>query len=144
MGFLKSRPNLELWLEQAAATFRPLTQREYGKVVAEWRARFEPVLAANDYVTGRSVKDLAQSLLPRDVFVFNVPGYRLLPAGTSSRLDGAYGYEALGLTTIDFSITNPADAVIVDRDFTFTCLCTHEAGAFAEPQLAPATILRRD
>jgi hypothetical protein len=143
MGFLTPRTTIESWLEQASATFRPLSDREYAEVVAGWRNRFETVLENKDYVRGRSVNDIAQSLLPSDVFVFSLPGYRLLPARTNPSVDLAYGYEARGLRKIDFEIANRADAIIVDKDFAFTCLCTNEAGAFADPQLAPASVARR-
>jgi hypothetical protein len=143
MGFLRPRPKIEEWLAQAAASFRPLGQREYGKLVADWRAHFDHTLETGDFISGRDVEEAANSLFPADTFIFNVPGYRLLPAGTGPKFDQASGYEALKLGCINFEIANPADAVITDRAFTFTCLCTHEAGAFASPQLAPTSLVRR-
>jgi hypothetical protein len=74
--------------------------------------------------------------LPEDVFVFSIPGYRFLPAGTDPQLDPAYGYRAVALRTVNFAIANPRDVILVDVALSFTCLCTHEAGALAEPTFA--------
>lgn len=77
-----------------------------------------------------------------DGFVFSLPGYYYLPSGTDAQLDPAYGFRVTELRVIDFSIANPADAIFVDHELTFTCLCTHEAGALAEPILVPADAAR--
>jgi hypothetical protein len=142
VGFLRSYPELEHWLCSAAADVRALTDQEYRRLAERWRERFEHALAMGDYVSGSRATDGMLNLLPSDVFVFSLPGYRLLPSGTDPT-QIAYGYEVQALATVDFDIANPADAIFSDRAFTFACLCTHEAGAFAEAQLAPADAARR-
>jgi hypothetical protein len=39
-------------------------------------------------------------------------------------------------------VANPAETVIVTRDFSFTLPCTREAGAGAHVQLAPARTMK--
>jgi hypothetical protein len=134
MGFLKPCPELEDWLQRTSERFRPLNQNEYRKLVVRWRDCFEQALVGNDFLTGASAKQEALCRLPCDVFVFSVPGYRWLPSPTDPKFDPSYGYDAVTLSTIDFAIANPIDAIFVDHAFSFTCLCTHEAGALAEPQ----------
>jgi len=136
MSFLTPHPRLESWLCRASSRVRSLNQREYQKLVAAWRAQFKSALVARDCVFGARAEQGALALLPADAFVFSMPGDSLLPSGTDSKLDPTYGYEVDALATIDFAVANPADAIFVDRAMSFTCLCTHEAGALAEPILA--------
>lgn len=136
MGFLSDSSAVETWLERNCSAFRPLEQREYQALVAQWRARFEKLLRAQGAAWGAAAELAALSSLPADVFVFSLPGYRFLPSGTDPQLDRAYGYQAQGLRTIDFAVANPADAIVAGVDLSFTCLCTHEAGALAEPMFA--------
>lgn len=136
MGFLRDCPAVESWLEQSSSTFRPLAEREYQTVVAEWRERFEHLLRSRALSSGAEAELAALASLPADVFVFSIPGYRFLPAGSDRRLDPAYGYWTVGLRTVDFAIANPWDAIVADVALSFSCLCTHEAGALAEPIFA--------
>jgi hypothetical protein len=137
MTFLSSRPGLEAWLHLVSSNVRPLSQKEYQEVVARWRAQFEGALVAEECVSAAQAEQGMRALLPRDVFVFSMPGYAFLPSATDPKMDPAYGYAADALQTIDFAIANPDDAIFVDRDMSFSCMCTHEAGAFAEPILVP-------
>jgi hypothetical protein len=138
MGFLRDCPAVESWLERCSSAFRPLVQREYQSLIVEWRQRFEPLLRSQATSAGPHAELAAIASLPADVFVFSIPGYRFLPAGTDARLDPAYGYRADGLRTFDFTIANPRDAIVVDVALSFTCLCTHEAGVLAEPTFVRA------
>ena len=101
------------------------------------------MLADRDYLSGDSAIHTLESLLPADVIVFNFPGYPWLPTRRSSASGTTYAYEAIALAQIDAETANSAEAIMVDRAFAFTCVFTHEAGAFAEPQLAPAGITSR-
>jgi hypothetical protein len=138
MGFLKQHLAVESWLAATASQFRPLSQAEYADVVREWRSHFDESLGARHFSAGSAAEEAMLQMLPCDAFVFSIPGYHSLPASTDPRFDPAYGYEVIGLRDLDFAVANRADAVISDRRFSFTCLCTHEAGAFAEPQFCEA------
>ena len=129
---------LEEWFVGASAGARPLDRCEYRELVASWQTQFEPLLKVRDRVTGAKAEVGLRALLPSDMFVFSIPGYRYLPASTNPHHDARYGFHVSQLRTVDFAILNPADAILVDPDMNFTCLCTHEAGAYAEPILAPA------
>ena len=144
MGFLRDAPAVEAWLRRGSSAFRPLTQREYQTLVAQWRARFEGLLRRQRAASGAKAEVAALSSLPADASVFSIPGYRFLPAATDPQLDRAYGYQAEALHTVDFEVANNADAIVTDVGLTFTCLCTHETGAFAEPMFALITTDERD
>ena len=134
MGFLKTHVGIEAWLGSSSLEFRRLSQKEYAILVRKWRSRFEQMLIAGQCHRGNSAQEALENKLPCSVFVFSVPGYQLLPASTDARLDPAYAYEVDRLETLDFQVTNRADAIIVDQEFVFTCLCTHEAGGLARPE----------
>ncbi len=133
MGFLEVHRGVEDWLRTSSVRFRNLSQKEYSGLVRNWRSRFEHLLVTDECLRGSSAEQAVECRLPCDGFVFSVPGYRLLPASTDARFDPAYAYEVGGLESLDFDVTNSADAIVVDRDLTFTFLGTHEAGALARP-----------
>jgi hypothetical protein len=133
MTFLSPCSKIEAWLREASSGVRPLSQREYQEVTATWRAQFEGALAAGHLVAGAQAEQSVRALLPRDVFVFSMPGYEFLPSPTDPKMDPVYGYAVDALETIDFAVANTDDAILVDSAMSFSCLCTHEAGAFAEP-----------
>jgi hypothetical protein len=130
---------LEAWLHEASAGARALNRGEYRDLLAAWQSVFEPMLEAQDRRTGAKAEAGLRALLPRDLFVFSIPGYRYLPAATNFQRDPRYGFYVSQLRTIDFGVANRMDAILADAALTFTCLCTHEAGAFAEPVLVPAS-----
>jgi hypothetical protein len=132
MGFLKPRPKVESWLRSSSAAMRTLSQAEYQQLIATWKERFEGLLIEGRCLAGARAQRAAARTMPTDVFVFNVPGYRWLPAATDPRFDMAYGYAAVQLRNIQFEVANDFDAIICDRDFTVCCLCTHEEGAFGK------------
>lgn len=132
MGFLTVHGDIESWLEKAAAEYCELSQREYVALVAEWRENFEEALDG-EYREGRAAQRAIVRLLPANLFIFSVPGYPWLPAGTHPKGDPSYGDRAMELKAIHFSVVNAADAILVDQDFTSAYLGTHEAGAFSEP-----------
>lgn len=134
MGFLKAHAGVESWLRLASSHFEPLPQAKYTAIVSEWRSHFDELLLARQLREGSAAATAIERMLPGDVFVFSIPGYRLLPASTDPRLSPAYGYEVSGLREVDLAAANEADAVISDRSFQFTYLGTHEAGALANPQ----------
>jgi hypothetical protein len=133
MGFLKIYPGVEAWLRSSSAEFRSFSQKEYAALVRRWRSSFEPTRVANECRRGNSAEEAAERKLPCDVFVFSLPGYRLLPASTDARFDPAYAYAAVDFGKLDLETANRADAIIVNQSLTFTFLCTHEAGGFSRP-----------
>jgi len=139
MSAFSTLTELEAWFQVAASGARALDRREYQDLVAGWQAQFEPLLEAGDLRTGAKAEAGVRALLPRDVFVFSIPGYRYLPAATNAHRDPRFAFYVSQLKTIDFDIANRMDAILADSELTFTCLCTHEAGAFAEPVLVPAS-----
>lgn len=139
MSALSALAELEAWLQAAASGARALAPGEYQDLVAGWQSLFEPLLEARDRRTGAKAEAGIRALLPRDVFVFSIPGYRYLPAATKAQRDRRFGFYVSQLRTIDFDVANRMDAILADSELTFTCLCTHEAGVFAEPILVPAS-----
>ena len=130
---------LGAWFQEAASGARALDPHEYKNLVAGWQSEFEPLLEVRNCRTGARAEAGVRALLPRDVFVFSMPGYRYLPAATNAQRDPRFGFYVSQLRTIDFDLANRMDAILADSELTFTCLCTHEAGAFAEPILVPAS-----
>lgn len=139
MSAFSALVELEAWFQASASGFRALDAREYQELLANWQAEFEPLLEARDRRRGAKAEAGVRALLPRDVFVFSIPGYRYLPAATNSHRDPRFAFYVSQLKMIDFGIANRMDAIVVDSELTFTCLCTHEAGALAEPVLVPAS-----
>jgi hypothetical protein len=137
MGFLTRQPEIEAWLAQAASSALPLSQDAYQQLVQDWRSAFEPLLRAGRRVAGARAEHGLSTSLPADVYVFSLPGNPYLPASTDSK-SPPYGYTAEALRSLDFAVANAQDAIIASRDLSFTCLCTHETGALAEPILLRA------
>lgn len=131
--------DLEAWFEKTSDGARALERTEYHDLVAAWQATFEPMLHAQDRRTGARAEAGLLALLPRDMFVFSIPGYRYLPAATNFQRNPRYAFYVSALRSIDFVVANQVDAILADSELTFACLCTHEAGAFAEPILVPAS-----
>ena len=136
MSSLLEVAKLEGWFKVASMGARMLDRAEYRELVASWQSVFEPLLKAGDRLTGAKAEAGLRAHLPADMFVFSMPGYRYLPASTNSR-EPRYAFRVSQLSNVDFGVANSEDAILVDTELTFTCLCTHEAGAFAEPILAP-------
>jgi hypothetical protein len=129
MGFLRVAPEIERWLSTAAARFWLLSDGDYTTAVADWRVGFEDLLLGACYLEGGVARRETEAALPFDALVFSMPGYRLLPGSTGERVP-SYGYGVEHLRRVDFEAANAAEAVIVDRNFGFTCLCTHEEGGY--------------
>jgi hypothetical protein len=86
---------------------------------------------------GRAQRRLMSSDVS-SLFVFSVPGYRLLPSATDARFDAVYAYSLANLSRMDWETANMGNAILVDQSFTFTCLCSHEVGSMAQVQFFAA------
>jgi hypothetical protein len=139
MGFLKRMARIEDWLTKSSSEFHELSQREYVSLVSNWRKHFEESLEAGRHVAKgpRAEREMELSDCSK-LFIFSMPGYRLLPSGTDPTRDAAYAYVAIALQRIDWVAANASDAILADEGFTFTCLCTHEVGTMAEVQFLTA------
>jgi len=135
VGFLRRTERIEHWLTNASNEYRALSEREYRSLTSTWRQHFEAILAEKQYVIkGVQAQRQMESHLGCDVFVFSMPGYRLMPSATDPQFDTAYAHHATALQRLDWDVANPFDAIVVDGAFSFTCLCTHEADVMAHVQ----------
>src|SRR5690349_18309294 len=97
---------LEAWFQLGASAARELDRHEYQDLVVAWQSQFEPLLEARDRRTGARAEAGVRALLPCDVFVFSIPGYRYLPAATNAQRDPRFGFHVSQLRMIDFGIAN--------------------------------------
>lgn len=163
MAIVGSNPLLESRLDAAATSWRQLTDADYREVTGRWRREFWISLAiesgaafrfrrftrplrdariiCNDFcasiasasVTARGESALAslESRLPDSVFLFN--GISVSAAAVVSTRTSPIAYDAHELREIDPELFNRLDLIVVDRLFTYSCICTQEWRSLADP-----------
>jgi len=132
MGIVKSFFELEEYMEQNSLNWNLLRDKQYRKIISEWRDSFEESLSDGRIIRGSKAIDAVYQHLPIDVYFFSIPNYKFLPVTKSSEVNFTFGYEVFSITTIDRIIFNRLELVICDRNFNFTCYFNHEA-----PDLVP-------
>lgn len=133
MGFVKENQFIESWLKDIEAPFQVLTDSEYRKASKGWQTRFAGQISENGYsAQGENAMLLLENMLPCGVYVFNLPGSKLLQASTSHH-EPTFGYSVSNLHLVERELFNRFDAIVTDHDFDFTCLYTHEWQSMALP-----------
>lgn len=134
MSFVKGNSRIEAWLNSSGITFTLLGNSKYVALLNNWRAEFSAYLEGRKFVyQGDKAMNAMEDLLPRDVFIFNFPGYRFLPASTNVG-DAAYAYSVKNLGNIAVELMNESDSIICDLGFRCTCIYTHEWQCLATPK----------
>jgi hypothetical protein len=134
LGFVKENQYIENWLASQEAMFCGIKDSEYRQLLKNWRHHFESAIKSNYYVVQGDKAMLAiEDQLPCNIFIFNLPGSKLLPASTSLN-SPTYGYFVDELGSIDRELLNYSDAILCDNNFKFTCVYTHEWQTLALPK----------
>ena len=126
-------PRIEAWLDDAAENWHMLSDRNYRAHSAAWRAAFDPILKVHPRL---AVTPLAamESHLPFTGFVFTIQAHPDLPTSPQGGSNApVFGYRAEAIRSLDRDLLNACDAIICDIDVAFSCIYTHEAGAFWDP-----------
>jgi hypothetical protein len=133
MGFLRRVLRLEEWLDDAAQSWRMLSDGEYRAHVASWRAAFDGHLRRTRAATVTPLLAVERQL-PFSGTIFTIvahPGIATSPqAGSNAPV---YAYEATELHRLDRDVLASCDAIVSDLDLRFACIYTHEAGSLWEP-----------
>ena len=128
MGIVRVLPEVEDWLDAEAESWSLLSDRDYVALVRRWREGFSPLIAAGtpSFQGNRAMQVIAERL-PADVLLFS--GVRVTElANTGGR--GASGYRAVGLRSVRREVANRAELVAVAADLSWSCVFSHEAGAW--------------
>ena len=134
MSFVKGNQNFEVWLDLFWSDYRILKDSEYVVLLKDWRSIFDNPLEKEEYVfKGDKAMHAMEYQLPNDVYIFNFPGYKFLPASTNIG-DKVYAYMVKGLGGIDRELFNNSDSIICDLNFQRTCIYTHEWQSLATPK----------
>jgi hypothetical protein len=133
MGIVRALPDLEGWLDADADSWASLADQEYKTLVRHWSERFSPLIAAGaSCLQGSRAMLSLENRLPADVYVLS--GMRV-PQLANMGGRGPAAYQAIGLRSIPRVSANRMELIVVSVDFTWSCVFSHEAGAFVWEQL---------
>jgi hypothetical protein len=121
---------LEKWLTNAADTWEPIADPAYRELLVKWQAAFGADLGRGAGIQGPGALQEFEALLPAAVVLFN--GVTVARAATSAARH-PHAYRAARLRRLDRALANELDLVLVSKDFSFCCICTHEWQALAHP-----------
>jgi hypothetical protein len=129
MGVVLALPDLENWLDAEAESWSALADKDYAALVRQWCEEFLPLVAAGTHSSrGNRAMAAIAARLPADVCLFNglqVP--ELMNAGGR----GPAGYRVTGLRHVRRELANQLELIVVANDLSWSCVFSHEAGAFA-------------
>jgi hypothetical protein len=133
VGFLRRVLRLEEWLNDAAQSWRMLSDREYRAHVAAWRAAFDHHLRHTRKATVTPLLAVEQQL-PFSGIVFTIVAHPGIPTSPQAGSNApVYAYEATELRHLDRDVLASCDAIVSDNKLRFACIYTHEAGSLWEP-----------
>jgi hypothetical protein len=128
MGIVRALPELEEWLDADASSWSSLTDREYKALARRWSECFSPLIASETpCLQGLRAVQALEARLPTDVVLLSgiqVP--RLANMGGR----GAAAYMAIGLRSLHRELANRMELVLASDDLAWSCVFSHEAGAF--------------
>ncbi len=130
MAIVTPSPALEEWLAGAGDTWDAVSDRAYRDLVARWQRAFGLELDRGAGVQGPAALHQFEALLPATVFLFNGVS---VPRAATSISRHPHAYRAVGLRRLDRPLANDLDLVLVNEEFSFCCVCTHEWQALAHP-----------
>ena len=128
MSIVRTLPDVEAWLDADADSWSSHSDREYKAVVRRWFESFARIVQAGDsrFVGNRAILSL-DARLPADVHVFS--GVRVPQLANMGGL-GASAYQVSGLRRVPRDTANRFELIVVSVDFDWSCVFSHEAGAF--------------
>jgi len=128
MGIIRVLQEVEHWLEREAESWSPISHRDYLRLVQQWREDFMPlIVAGTPSAQGDRAMEAVAERMPADVWLFSgVTVPELANMGGS----GAAGYQAAGLRRIWRELANRLELVFAASDLSWSCVFSHEAGAF--------------
>ncbi len=133
MGIVRTLPELESWLDDHAAAWVPLPDREYKALVGRWSGLFGPLIdPRRPAAVGSRALSSLKSRLPCDIFLFS--GLRIERLSNAGGR-GAAAYQAVGLGDLDTELANSLELVAVSVDLSWCCVFSHEAGSWVSEQL---------
>lgn len=123
-------PDIEGWLESSAANWVLASDAEYRSVVARWTETFADIIERGAGLQGPIAMKSLEKRLPSDLLIFNGISVERVAHGVQSHPSL---YRASGLRSIDHTLANEHDMIIVDEAFSYCCVCTHEWQALVHP-----------
>lgn len=110
-----------------------MVDQEYVAIARSWREHYLTLIQGAKYsqLGERAIQAVAESL-PCDVYVFSG---LLLPELANTGGLGAGGYDVVGLKNIHRNLFNRLELIAVSRDLSWSCVFSHEAGAFVAGSL---------
>ena len=140
MGIVRALPNLEAWLEADADSWSGLSDAEYKSLVRRWFEGFLHLVEA-DASSFRGSRALlaVESRLPANVYLLS--GVRV-PALANAGGLGPAAYLANELRSIRAELANRLELIVVSENFAWSCVFSHEAGAFVSEQMYEADLGR--
>ena len=128
MAIVRVLPDAEDWLDADAESWSALPDREYVALVRRWRDGFLPLIAAGAPSSqGNRAMQAIADRLPADVWLFS--GVRV-PELENTGGRAAAGYRAAGLRGMRRELANRLELVAVAADLSWSCVFSHEAGAW--------------
>jgi hypothetical protein len=125
---VRELPELEDWLSGQAESWSAICDHDYAALVRRWRGLFLPLVAsaARTAQGARAMQALAKRL-PADVWLFSGVA---VPQVANLGGVGAAGYRAAGLKSLHRELANRLELIVAADDLSWTCVFSHEAGAF--------------
>ncbi len=127
MGIVRVLPDVEDWLTAEAESWTFLSDRDYIDLIRRWRVEFLPLIAFGPSFRGERALQIVAERLPADVYLFSGVEVPEL-ANTGGRW--AAGYRAVGLRSLWRKLANQRELVIAAGDLSWSCVFSHEAGAW--------------
>jgi hypothetical protein len=128
MGIVRALPELEAWLDADASSWSTLSDREYKALVRRWSECFSQLIAADtSCLQGHRAIQALEARLPADVVLLS--GIQV-PQLANMGGRGAAAYTATGLCSLRRDLANRMELVLASDDLAWSCVFSHEAGAF--------------
>lgn len=127
MGFLRTIPEIDAWLDSNATSWSAVSEVEYKSLVRRWSETFAPLVAADAKCTkgGRAMASLQASLPANVIVVSGLPVPELCNTGGL----GPAAFRTQGLMRVDRDWANRLELILVSDDFSWALVYSHEAGA---------------
>jgi hypothetical protein len=128
MGILRVLPAIDEWLNADADSWSPISDQEYVTLVSQWREEYLPLISARSHsFQGERAMQAIAARLPSDVLLFS--GVKV-PELQNTGGRGAAAYRAAGLRSVERKMANRLELILAAHDLSWTCVFSHEAGAF--------------
>ena len=126
-------PAIEEWLDASADGWSVVSDVDYRALVRRWRERFGGHLRAPFATQSPHALEGFSALLPATIVLFSGCS---VPEAAATGGSFAHAYRATGLRSVDEELAHSLDLILLDEDFAFCCVCTHESGSLSYPIFA--------